>query len=203
VDWLAVTLLGACGGAIPSLLDITNSINSWKDGRNWAHRRPGTKPPKLTPNYIDPPADSLSLATRVLLGALAGLAFRNQIEGVPAALAAGAAAPALLRQLGSLRKPDNAPQVGQPQTDVLAQVEQKVKDAELRAKQAEQKAEDAELRARKSDQRAKQATDAMLASVSTWGAPIEEAQRQVGSTISEAGWNGSAVAMPPIAEETS
>lgn len=116
MDWQTVTLLGACGGAIATLIDLASAANSWRDARRRARisrarikRRPEL--PKFT-DYIDLPADSLVLLTRVLLGAVAGLAFHNQVSGIPAALAVGVSAPALLRQLGSFRRIDDVREEG-------------------------------------------------------------------------------------------
>jgi hypothetical protein len=47
-------------------------------------------------------------ATRLALGALAGLVFHGQVNSIPAAVAVGASAPAVFRQLGSFRKVGDA-----------------------------------------------------------------------------------------------
>jgi hypothetical protein len=53
--------------------------------------------------YIDAPSDALAALTRLSLGASAGWIFSPQLTGAFAAVAVGASAPALLRQLGSAR----------------------------------------------------------------------------------------------------
>ena len=50
-------------------------------------------------------SDSLVFLTRLALGAVAGFIFRGQVDGATAAVAVGASAPALLKQLGALHYP--------------------------------------------------------------------------------------------------
>lgn len=111
MDWQAVTLLGACGGAIATLIDLASAANAWRDARRRARIKRQPEPPRIT-DYVDAPADSLVFLTRILLGAVAGLAFHNQVSGIPAALAVGVSAPALLRQLGSFRRIEDAREEG-------------------------------------------------------------------------------------------
>ena len=60
--------------------------------------------PKLALD-VGVPADSLVFSTRLALGAVAGFIFRGQVDGATAAVAVGASAPALLKQLGALHYP--------------------------------------------------------------------------------------------------
>lgn len=105
MDWLAVTALGACGGAIVQLIDLAVSAKEWRKARHEALIKRQTPVPKLGV-YVDVPADSLVFLTRLVLGAVAGIIFHGQVEGATAAVAVGASAPAMLKQLGALRNLD-------------------------------------------------------------------------------------------------
>jgi hypothetical protein len=59
--------------------------------------------PKLTDKYIDLTADTLALLARLALGALAGLLLHAQVSSFVAAVMTGAAAPAILLQIGSAK----------------------------------------------------------------------------------------------------
>jgi hypothetical protein len=98
VDPLTVTGLGACGGVIVSLAAFAADVESWRKDRRTA-RAKGRAVPKLS-KFADPSADFLVLLTRAGLGAVAGFVFHSQVNGAEAAVAVGAAAPALLAQLG-------------------------------------------------------------------------------------------------------
>lgn len=102
MDWFAVTALGACGGAVVQAVDLAASVSQWRQARHDARLKHESLLPKLSA-YVDMTADALVLLTRLVLGALAGLVFHGQIDGATAAVAVGASAPALLRQLGTLR----------------------------------------------------------------------------------------------------
>ena len=101
MDWLVVTALGACGGAIVQLIDLAVAAKEWRTARHQARIKRKTPMPKLSV-YVDVPADSLVLLTRLALGAIAAFIFHTQVVGATAAVAVGASAPALLRQLGAL-----------------------------------------------------------------------------------------------------
>lgn len=103
MDWPTVTLLGMCGGAIVQLIDLAGAAKAWQEARQRARMNRRESLPSLA-LYIDVPADSLVLLTRLALGALAGLVFHGQVGSFPAAIAVGASAPGLFRQLGSFRK---------------------------------------------------------------------------------------------------
>jgi hypothetical protein len=102
VDWLAVTALGAVGGALVEVVNLYGRMTGWQSARHAARARGESDLPGLS-SYIDVPADSLVALTRLLLGAAAGLVFHTQVSGAAAAVAVGACAPALLRQVGSSR----------------------------------------------------------------------------------------------------
>jgi hypothetical protein len=96
MNWLVVAALGACGGAVVQLIDLAVSVKDWQKARHEALARRKTTMPKLEA-YVDVPADSLFLVTRLALGAVAGFIFQGQVVGATAAVAVGASAPALLR----------------------------------------------------------------------------------------------------------
>jgi hypothetical protein len=77
-------------------------VQVWHAARLRARATKRRKLPALT-SYIDPLADLLVLITRMGLGALAGALFHAQVIGATAAIAVGASAPALLRQVGAAR----------------------------------------------------------------------------------------------------
>jgi hypothetical protein len=101
MDGLAVAVLGACGGAIVQLIDLAASAKAWQRARHKALIKRNMPMPKLA-EYVDVAADSLVFVTRLALGAVAGFVFHGQIIGATAAVAVGASAPALLKQLGAL-----------------------------------------------------------------------------------------------------
>ncbi|TYB52971.1 hypothetical protein FXF51_50240 [Nonomuraea sp. PA05] len=103
MDALTAAGLGAVGGAVIEILYVWSSLTAWQQARRKARsKRKGGKLPRLD-EYLDPVADSLVAATRLALGAAACLLFKDQITGTMAAIAVGASAPALLRQVGTLR----------------------------------------------------------------------------------------------------
>ncbi|MFI9511255.1 hypothetical protein [Nocardia sp. NPDC052566] len=57
--------------------------------------------------YFDPAPDLTAAVTRLALGAIAGTLFQTQVTTALAAVAVGAAAPALLGQLGEVRSIGN------------------------------------------------------------------------------------------------
>jgi hypothetical protein len=101
MDWLTVTILGACGGAIVQVVALSADIQTWHHARRLALTSREQKPALIA--YVDLPAEALVFLTRLALGALAGLLFHNQVSGTTAAIAVGASAPALLRQFGAAR----------------------------------------------------------------------------------------------------
>ena len=111
MDPLAITALGACGGALVQLIDLSVAVKEWQQARHAALTKRQTSLPRLA-TYVDVPADSLVFLTRVALGAVAAFIFHAQVVGATAAVAVGASAPALLRQLGALRGLDEQPHDG-------------------------------------------------------------------------------------------
>lgn len=106
--WEDAAALGAVGGVLVQLVDLYGTVADWRGARRDA-RTLRDRPPPLR-DYVDAAADVLVTLTRVLLGAAAGALFHNQVSGAEAAVAAGAAAPALLAQLGpSQPVPEAAP----------------------------------------------------------------------------------------------
>jgi hypothetical protein len=100
MDWQAATVSGMAGGAIVEVIAVWGNLITWQRARYHA-RSSGQELPKLT-RYIDPAADVLVAFTRIVLGGLAGFLLHSQVSGLVSAVAVGAAAPALLSQLGAL-----------------------------------------------------------------------------------------------------
>lgn len=101
MDGLTAASFGAMGGAIVEIINLWGELVSWQADRRTA-REHHTAQPGWQP-YVDPVPDALVALSRLALGALAGFVFHGQITGQTAAVAVGASAPALLRQLGSVR----------------------------------------------------------------------------------------------------
>jgi hypothetical protein len=102
VDWFHGAVYGAVGGALIEALVFNERLLAWQAARRQVREARRRKLPVLRA-YIDPSADLAAALSRLLLGALAGWLLHSQITGLYAAVAAGASAPALLRQLGSYR----------------------------------------------------------------------------------------------------
>ncbi|HEV2637425.1 MAG TPA: hypothetical protein VGX23_19900 [Actinocrinis sp.] len=98
---LSAVGLGAVGGMVVEAVNLYGRITGWQNARHAARGRKGAQLPALD-RYIDVPDDSLVAVTRLLMGAAAGLLFHSEVTGAPA-VAVGACAPALLRQLGASR----------------------------------------------------------------------------------------------------
>jgi hypothetical protein len=99
MDWPAATALGMAGGAIVAVIATWGNLTAWQLARHDA-RSHGAASPDLN-KYIDPAADTLVALTRLVLGGLAGLLLHVQVSGTLGAITVGAAAPALLGQLGA------------------------------------------------------------------------------------------------------
>ncbi|MCF6471767.1 hypothetical protein FAF44_25710 [Nonomuraea sp. MG754425] len=94
--------LGAVGGLLVELVSLFGLLSAWREERRALKRgRKRSLPPFGT--YLDLRADIPVALARMALGAIAGLVFAAQIQGVIAAIVIGSAAPALLRQFGSAR----------------------------------------------------------------------------------------------------
>lgn len=111
-------MCGALGGLVIQAIAFYGNIAAWQAARRAALARPRRrKPLPSLREHVDLPADSLVALTRLGLGALAGALFHTQIIGMTAAVAVGASAPALLRQLGALPQVQQGfqePQPGEP-----------------------------------------------------------------------------------------
>lgn len=84
-------------------------LTSWQAARR-EHLKHHTTPLSPLGEYVDLPADALVAATRLLMGAGVGWLFYPQATGPLAAIAVGAAAPALLKQFQGARTLDGARQ---------------------------------------------------------------------------------------------
>ncbi|WP_327714255.1 hypothetical protein OG381_01625 [Streptomyces sp. NBC_00490] len=95
---------GATGGLVVEIVVFYGRIAAWQTARHraLAKGKRGEQLPRFD-KYVDPPSDVLAALTRLSLGAGAGWIFAPQLTGALAAVAVGASAPALLRQLGSAR----------------------------------------------------------------------------------------------------
>jgi hypothetical protein len=102
MDWQTATALGAAGGALVEAMNLYARVIAWQEARHTVRGKGKRALPKLSA-FVDPPADLLAALTRLALGALAGWVFHAQLIGPEAAVAVGAAAPAVLRQLGTFR----------------------------------------------------------------------------------------------------
>lgn len=102
MDWPTAVAYGAMGGAIVEAVVFYGRISTWQAMRHRVLAKGKGRLPPLR-RYIDLPSDLLAAVTRLLLGAGAGWLFHSQITGVYAAVAVGASAPALLRQLGAAK----------------------------------------------------------------------------------------------------
>ncbi|MEO3858530.1 hypothetical protein [Acrocarpospora sp. B8E8] len=100
MNWPLAVVFGALGGALVELINTWGNLTAWQSARREALRSRKRSLPSIG-LYIDPLPDALVALTRVLLGGLAGFLFHSQVTGIVAAVAVGAAGPALLRQLGT------------------------------------------------------------------------------------------------------
>jgi hypothetical protein len=97
-----VVSLGACGAVAVQAVTFYYLVQAWQQARD-RERAAGKSPLPKFATVLDPPAFMLTLITRLVLGAAAGAVFHAEVNGPYAALAVGASAPMLLRQLGGLR----------------------------------------------------------------------------------------------------
>ncbi|WP_157745687.1 hypothetical protein [Nocardiopsis gilva] len=101
-----MTLIAAAGGSIRGLLDLYSAVLAWQSARN-KHIKEGGEPSER-PSFsasCDLAPDLLAAVFHVVLGAFAGfvLVLTGQIESSLMALLAGAAAPALLQQMVTVK----------------------------------------------------------------------------------------------------
>lgn len=102
MDWASAVGYGALGGLLVEVVISFGHLTDWREARRRARLAGRRRLPAIT-KFIDPLADGLVAASRILLGAGTGLILHNQVVGAAAAIAAGASAPALLRQFASAR----------------------------------------------------------------------------------------------------
>lgn len=102
MDWRITVLAGAAGGLVVEAVAFLTSLNEFRQARKRA-RASGKKKLPHWNRYFDPGPDSAAAATRLMLGAAAGVLFHGQVTTVLAAVAVGAAAPALFGQIGASR----------------------------------------------------------------------------------------------------
>jgi len=104
MQWTTSITYGALGGLVVEIVVFYGRIAAWQAARHRALSKNETRD-QLPPlgKYIDAPSDVLAALTRLSLGASAGWIFSPQLTGAFAAVAVGASAPALLRQLGSAK----------------------------------------------------------------------------------------------------
>jgi hypothetical protein len=109
VLWQAAACSGAGGGLIVSAVAFFTDVLAWQEERHKCRRARVPDLPGIT-QFMDPSADLLALFTRILLGSTAGYVFHDEVIGNTAAIAVGAAAPALLTQFGKRPFPDLIPE---------------------------------------------------------------------------------------------
>lgn len=94
MDTLPVVLWSAAGGALVEFIALWRALVSWREETR-AARTAGADPPQFWDRIDSAPITVLFVAFRVVLGAGAGFLARGQIIGEFAAIAIGAAAPAI------------------------------------------------------------------------------------------------------------
>jgi hypothetical protein len=114
MNLVAISVLGASGGALVQVVEFCAKLTAWQRARHDALASRGRCEPPPLSDIVDPLADTLVLLTRLVLGAAAGLLFHAQVSGATAAVAIGAAAPALLRQFGELRPAVSQDKMAEP-----------------------------------------------------------------------------------------
>ncbi|MFE3852777.1 hypothetical protein ACFXPN_16755 [Streptomyces griseorubiginosus] len=124
MDWPTAIMCGALGGCVIEAIAFYGNVSAWQAERRELLAGPREDRPLPTLRArIDIPADSLVFLTRLALGALAGALFHSQVIGMTAAVAVGASAPGLLRQLGATRLVQEAVREPEPaqETATMAQ----------------------------------------------------------------------------------
>lgn len=122
MPWWHFALLGAAGGIIVEVLEISRWVLTWQAARRGKDGHLKRRPVKLGV-YVDFPAHSIVLPVRAALGAVAAIVFglTHQVTGPYGALAFGCAAPVLLSRIGLISQVNNAidppPGLPKPSTD--------------------------------------------------------------------------------------
>lgn len=98
-------LIGGAGGALIEAVAFFNRLGEWRAARLTSNGNRRTNPPSFL-SFIDLPPVLAIAVTRLVLGGAAAVAFgtSGQATGALGALTVGAAAPALLQQLGQIRQ---------------------------------------------------------------------------------------------------
>ncbi|MBW4721912.1 hypothetical protein [Saccharothrix obliqua] len=78
-------------------------VEAWQEARSRGRVRDGGSTPPSFGRFVDLPARVAAGVTRLVLGAVAGAVFHDQLAGIAAAVAVGASAPAVLQHLGSFQ----------------------------------------------------------------------------------------------------
>ncbi|WP_194814261.1 hypothetical protein [Nocardia sp. XZ_19_385] len=112
--WWAALAFGAAGGLVVQLIAFWTDLSAWQEDRRNARRAHQKSRPWA--DYFDPGPDLAVAATRLALGGAAGLIFHDHVTSSMAAIAVGASAPALLRQLGTSRTLAEVPRAQDPGT---------------------------------------------------------------------------------------
>lgn len=97
VSWVLAACLGAFGGFIVSAIALGRDVFDYQGVRRLHLQHKRADLPRFA-EFIDPPADTLVLLTRLAFGAIAGGLFHSEIV---AAIGVGATAPALLSQFAN------------------------------------------------------------------------------------------------------
>ncbi|MFJ5924932.1 hypothetical protein ACIQF6_20245 [Kitasatospora sp. NPDC092948] len=97
MDWAHAAGYGGVGGALVELVIANGRLLAWQAARHRARETRHRRMPPLR-HYIDLGADLAAGLSRVALGVATGWLLHSQLTGL---YAAGASAPALLRQIGS------------------------------------------------------------------------------------------------------
>ncbi|WP_433665839.1 hypothetical protein ACQP06_18775 [Nocardia sp. CA-136227] len=103
MNWQVTILAGAGGGLVVEAVAFLANLNEYRLARRQVRAASRRRAMPPWSRYFDPLPDALAAATRLLLGAGAGAAFHGQVTTVVAAVAVGAAAPALFGQFGAAR----------------------------------------------------------------------------------------------------
>ncbi|KJK49303.1 hypothetical protein UK23_14615 [Lentzea aerocolonigenes] len=111
MDPFTAMSLGAAGGALVEAIAVFARINAWQDERQQKRDNGDAELPPLS-KFVDLPVLATVALSRILLGALAGLVFHEQLVGAAATIAVGASGPMLLKQLGSFKSVREAVQHG-------------------------------------------------------------------------------------------
>ncbi|MFF4599457.1 hypothetical protein [Amycolatopsis sp. NPDC001319] len=101
VSWQIAIVLGAVGGLLVEVINFFGRAIGWQTARRRALEAGKRRLPSLS-RHIDLPADGLVALTRLAIGGSAALVLHTQIMGPAAAIAVGAAGPAILAQLGRI-----------------------------------------------------------------------------------------------------